>query len=322
MADDLLVAVRIGQPDIVKALIEAGADVSAIGGLDEAWWTPLGLAALRGRADLVRILVEAGADVTVASVAPRDCGTEAEHEANSAPALAFALARGHRAVVRYLTARCSPNTRKRARQCVAEWCSHGSRNPSFDFLCDSIDAFDVHDVRQALAGTVDLNARDPDGNSALHRAARFEGRAEIVRLLIEAGASVNARNASDETPLHQAAGRRCSEYVALLLESGADPNARDRFGQTPLFLSDADQPTIRLLLAAGADVNARDADGQTPLLVIGGWCSAETIALLLAHGADPSAVDGHGKGVADRPFCTEPREVLRRVLELRRGRPP
>jgi len=98
----------------------------------------------------------------------------------------------------------------------------------------------------------------------LHDAA-FEGDADTVRMLIEAGADVNAKDAHGATPLHLAV----ANTARVLIEAGADVNAEDPYGQTPLhgaaFEGDAD--TAQVLIEAGADVNALTSigDGDTPL---------------------------------------------------------
>lgn len=58
---------------------------------------------------------------------------------------------------------------------------------------------------------------------------------EIVRLLLDAGAAINAPNPTTLlTPLHAAMIKASTPITALLLERGADPQAPDRFGRTPL----------------------------------------------------------------------------------------
>ena len=53
-------------------------------------------------------------------------------------------------------------------------------------------------------------------------------------VLIARGANVNARAASDFTPLHESAASGRMEFTKLLLENGADVNARTSDGKTPL----------------------------------------------------------------------------------------
>jgi ankyrin repeat protein len=73
-----------------------------------------------------------------------------------------------------------------------------------------------------------------DDNSELS-----EEKAEIVRLLIEQGADVKARDESQSTPLHLASSSGILGSVRLLLEHGADVAARDGCGRTPLHLASA-----------------------------------------------------------------------------------
>jgi ankyrin repeat protein len=59
----------------------------------------------------------------------------------------------------------------------------------------------------------------------------------LVRLLLEAGADLEARQTGDWTPLHAAAERGHSAVVELLLEQGADRTAESVSGKTPLALA-------------------------------------------------------------------------------------
>ena len=67
----------------------------------------------------------------------------------------------------------------------------------------------------------------------LHHAARA-GDAAMVRLLLENGADLEARDPGGTTALHYAAYWGHPEVAQVLLAAGADPNALDRAGYTPL----------------------------------------------------------------------------------------
>ncbi len=58
---------------------------------------------------------------------------------------------------------------------------------------------------------------------------------EVVKLLLAAGADVNAGDVMGMTPLHHAVSEGCLDDVKLLIGAGADVNARDRNGVTPLY---------------------------------------------------------------------------------------
>jgi len=70
----------------------------------------------------------------------------------------------------------------------------------------------------------DVNARDVDGNTPLHRAAGFNSAS--VSVLLRHGASMDLQNNVGNTPLHLAA-RRCSTSVRLLLEHGASADIKN-----------------------------------------------------------------------------------------------
>jgi uncharacterized protein len=107
----------------------------------------------------------------------------------------------------------------------------------------------------------------PDGFTALQLAAFF-GKAESARSLIDAGAEVNvySRNAFNVQALHSAAASRHHEVCRILVAAGADVNARQQAGYTPLHeaAQHGDIELVELFLSAGADPSARMDDGRTP----------------------------------------------------------
>lgn len=123
-------------------------------------------------------------------------------------------------------------------------------------------------LRDVLAADLDLaTAFSSDGFSALHLAAFF-GKAEAARILLDAGAAVNAysRNGLHVQPLHSAAAGRHHEVCRVLLAAGADVRATQQGMYTPLHAAaqHGDDELVELFLSAGADPAARLEDGRTP----------------------------------------------------------
>ncbi len=162
-----------------------------------------------------------------------------------------------------------------------------------DGLPDAARRGDADAVRALLDDGADPNAARGDGLTALHLAAR-EGHAEIVDLLIGAGAETDATTRIGHfTPLHLAGGAGNADVVDALLAAGADPGAvTTSSGVTPLHLAAearGGERAVRLLLEHGAPVNARERSaGQTPLVFAAAAGRAASAAELLDHGADPS----------------------------------
>ncbi len=114
------------------------------------------------------------------------------------------------------------------------------------------------------------------GDTALHVAAAGY-RVEILRLLLDMGGDVSARNRRGAEPLHYAAdggpGSRSwnpsaqAETVRCLIEAGADPNATDKSGVTPLHRAVRGRcaAAVSALIRGGADVQRPNRRGSTPL---------------------------------------------------------
>ncbi len=135
----------------------------------------------------------------------------------------------------------------------------------------------------------DINGA-PDADTPLVSAAK-DGCVESVRFLLDHGADVNAE-ARDYTPLIAGARYANEPFVPIariLLDAGADVN-KATWKYTPLIaaVKAANRDDVRFLLEAGADVN-KAAEGYTPLIVAAISCNKDIVRLLLDAGADVNA---------------------------------
>lgn len=124
-----------------------------------------------------------------------------------------------------------------------------------------------------------------------------------VQLLLKHKARVDARDAQGRSALHEAARAGNVDILAVLLAAGADVHARDGAGRTPLFDAAAGGRlgAVDALLAAKADPAAEDAEGRGALAVA---CAGESpspalLRRLVELGADPAHVDKSGKRAVD-----------------------
>ncbi|KAI0188936.1 ankyrin repeat-containing domain protein, partial [Xylaria flabelliformis] len=108
------------------------------------------------------------------------------------------------------------------------------------------------------------------------------------RLLVDAGADVNALDAWERTPIRIAAGfnRISLEFLSMLVQHGADIDRRDIYGQSPLLKSiQGTKEATQLLLYHGANAEARDEYGNTPILEAIYRDKPCRLRILLEHGA-------------------------------------
>lgn len=147
---------------------------------------------------------------------------------------------------------------------------------------------DLNAVR-SLVQKADVNAAQGDGMTALHWAV-YQEDLEMARVLIQAGANVNAANRLKAlTPVLIAAQAGNAAMLDLLLKSGAEVNLANDLGTTPLMLAAAagKPAAAKTLLDQGANVNARELSRRQTALMFAAALNRDAVVRLLAsRGAD------------------------------------
>jgi ankyrin repeat protein len=297
----LFLACSNANVEMMRLLLDAGADPNST---DRTGETALMVAARVGLADAVALLLDRGAVV------------DAKDPSFQQTALMIAVREDRPEVVKLLVGRgADVNTRTRV-----------GATPAW-VLPNSVPGFG-HGVGIVRGGLPDRGSRAPipGAMSPLLYAAR-DGRLEIVRMLVGAGAGIDQVDANGITPLIEAITNNHVDVARFLVDGGADIRVADWYGRTPLWAAvetrnmDVDNATfansidrgpfldlIRVLLEKGADPNVRmkevppirraflrvtgslswvDFTGQTPFLTAALAGDLDVMRLLLAHGADP-----------------------------------
>ncbi|MGD2135979.1 MAG: ankyrin repeat domain-containing protein [Gemmatimonadales bacterium] len=168
---------------------------------------------------------------------------------------------------------------------------------SLEALLEAAGAGDVDRVRALLAYGVDLHAGVSADRPAtpLHRAAEA-GRAEVIDMLLAAGANVNAGDVVGASPLHWAAQSGNRAIVELLLARGADAGNATDGGVTALhYVAESEAPgawdVAEMLLRNGVPVNEQDFEGATPLHYAARAGRRDIAERLVAAGADLTSLD-------------------------------
>ncbi|XP_067141257.1 integrin-linked protein kinase [Centruroides vittatus] len=133
----------------------------------------------------------------------------------------------------------------------------------------------------------DMNLGDDHGFSPLHWASK-EGRANIVEMLIQRGARINATNMGDDTALHLASAHGHRDIVHMLLRNKADINAVNEHGNTALHYACfwSYQAIAEDLINNGALVSVANRYGEIPLDKCKGQLAQKLHELAVQSGQD------------------------------------
>jgi ankyrin repeat protein len=124
---------------------------------------------------------------------------------------------------------------------------------------------------------------------------------EMVKLLVEHGANVNAKLNNGKSMLDVAKTKGRSDIIALLESKGAkSATVNDYQGSLIIAVSRGDMPAVKLLLAKGSPVSETDrATGSNPLFEAIWIDNLEMVELLVEHGANVNAKMNDGKTILD-----------------------
>jgi ankyrin repeat protein len=237
-------------PDIIASLLRSDSELASIfdvNAQNNSGWTPLHLAALSGRLITVQTLLHSGASVNNVNL----LGETALH---------IASCHNHvwvvNALLDHLTDHPTPERNARLIQ---------------DFSDDTAFIIAVRQGHYTVASALieksaPLQPMELQGQKNALIESAGQDHPDLAKLLLDHGWDVNARDKDGDTALHLAADCNLLSIMELLISRGADYNAHNKKGKTPLHRAiGGGKLAIQTLLEKGADINVKDDEGTTPL---------------------------------------------------------
>lgn len=326
-------AAEYGRPDVAELLVQHGADLAAV---DAEGSTPLELALRRGASEVARVLLAAGGPVTLpAAVMLGDLAKVTamldDAESQGTPAdldmlLHDAAETGQTAAAALLLGRGADlesrdGCKETPLHCAAE-SGHADTaellllrgaspkpvaSQGYAALHLAVHEGHIEVVRVLLRQGADINQPAEDEYiqyRPLHVAVMRDINeerpepSEMLALLLDSGADINAMCCSDYTALMLATDMRAVPQMEQLLSRGADIRIPMEDGLQPIHMAAFHgEKAVRLLLEYGADVHARDERGCTPLHHVTSCAHPDLGAAeaLIEHGAGVNARDNEGR---------------------------
>ena len=145
-----------------------------------------------------------------------------------------------------------------------------------------------------------------------------KGDVQELRNLIVQGSNVNAKNSKQElkTPLMIASAKGNLEVVKLLILAGADINARDRNKSTSLIeASDNGHiKIVKILIDSDADINAKNSDDETALQKAKLKGHIEIVKILKEAGSIDDLAKENIKDISSRKTITNRRQETSKII--------
>ena len=283
----LHVAVHQKHADVVQMLIDAGADIET---KNDKGHSPLHLASSSGALTTAKMLVKAGADVRATDDKGNTCLILAaylghtdtvrylmslpevdldQQGTNNFTALHFAVQQKHADVVQVL---------------IDAGADIKTTNDGHSSLRLAILSGELTTVKMLVEAGADVRATDAEGATCLISAAYF-GHTDTVRYLVGLPeVDLDRQVSRNYTALHFAVQEEHANVVQMLIDAGADLETKNDDGCSPLHLASlsGELTTVKMLVKAGADVRATDAERRTCLMFAAYHGHTDTVRYLVS----------------------------------------
>ena len=272
-ATALMLAARYGRLEMVKFLIDKGADINIKNRIGS---TAIHVASEYGRIDVVKYLVKKGADVN------------AGNKYGYTPLMRASLSK-HPGTVKYLI--------KKGAKVKAK-----AKN-GFTALMSAAIRGQYNNAKILIKEGANINAMESgnDSRTALTIASE-NGYLDTIKVLLGSGADINAlgKGGYARSALMAASSKGRIKVMEFLLSKGADLHARNTRGATAFIFADTgNTKTAEYLLGKGVDINSRTPFGLSLLIMASRDGEVKLVKYLIKKGADFNARTGSGRTARD-----------------------
>ena len=277
--------------DVLQTVIDQGAELNSTNKQNR---TPLLLASIEGNADAIMVLLNAGANQAIEDaygntwlhcVVSGDCSKD---------------------ILQTVTDLGAEVNATNKQYCTALM---------FASVKGNIDAMNV-----LLNTGANRNIQDADGNTWLHYAVFGDCSKEVLQVVIDLGAEVNATNKHNTTALMVASMKGNVDAIMVLLDAGANQAIEDVYGNTWLHYAihgDCSKKVLQAVIDLGADVNATNKPNRTALMLASSMGNVDAINVLLGIGADFNVTDVDGNTLLHHAINTHiNKETLLAIIHL------
>ncbi|XP_054166727.1 ankyrin repeat domain-containing protein 17-like isoform X2 [Oppia nitens] len=297
----LTLACAGGHEELVSLLLNRGSEIEH---RDKKGFTPLMLSATAGHLNVVEILLNNGADMEAQSERTKDTALSLACSSGRYEVVELLLSRGankeHRNVSDYtpLSLAASGGYVNIIKLLLSHGAEINSRTGSKLGISPlMLAAMNGHaaTVRLLLDMGSDINAQiETNRNTALTLAC-FQGRCEVVGLLLDRKANVEHRAKTGLTPLMEAASGGYVEVGRVLLDKGADVNATpvpsSRDTALTIAADKGHYRFVELLLSRNAAIDVKNKKGNSPLWLACNGGHIDVVQLLVNAGCDIDSQD-------------------------------
>ena len=291
----LMFAAQNGNPDVIKILIGAKANIDAK--TPTGQWTALMCAAYCGQKEAAKLLIDAKADVNAISYTDHPpCSTMMIAAMSGHEEIAFLLKKAGAEMDLFTAATMGDidfvrNFIKEGGDVnILSYPEPGGWMP----LSNAAQYGWEEIVKLLIDAKADVNHMDNDGWSPLRKAS-LNGHTNIVELLKRAGAKDFSVHYGNGDIFSESYFRLKYDFIGSYIKNGGDVNVKNKDGQTAIMMAAfyyAD--IVKQFINAKADVNAKDNEGWTAAMSASTTGNMDALKLLIDAGADINVKDKYG----------------------------